>query len=126
MRNVILRIVLLNVSLKSIPGICEKPRATRRALKRIIFPIASVFFRRTHLQLTLYRSGGGSKRLQVLFFNKTVISSTMTALYLGSSVPDNPSRTVRINSFAVSGSSSTMRASISRSTKCASNWWSSL
>ena len=99
----ILRNIGLNVSLKSILGICKKLGSTRAALKRIIFLVTSVFFRRTQLELTICQLGGGSRRLQVLFFNNVVITSFIAALNQGPWVQDNSSLMVKTISFAVSG-----------------------
>ena len=77
-----------NVSLKSLPASCEKPRTTSLALYRWALPSTPSLTLNSHLQLIALRSADSSISSYVLFFIWASISSFMAFFHFSASADD--------------------------------------
>ena len=73
-----------NVSVKSTPARCRKPRTTQRALFRSRVPSGRNFCLKTHLPVMMLARGGRGTSVHVRFRCRASNSSFMAACHCGS------------------------------------------
>jgi hypothetical protein len=71
-----------NVLLKLIPGICEKPWATRQALKQMMMLLGPILTTKVHQQLMALWPEERYLRTQVPHLFRILISSSIASLHL--------------------------------------------